>query len=110
MDFIDDNSLQIAKYMHDNAGRYDLYEKKDDLYLLGLLHDVKDRRHKEEVPHIRRMLLEEMGLRRSYTQIAECHEMTPKAAARYLMVSEDELPAELLLLWEAKDRLEKIAV
>ena len=87
----------VAEYMYRNAKKYDL--NSEEMYILGLVHDIgylKDRLD-HEVHGAR--LLEKEGYK--YSSIISWHGTTPLDYMRLRDCSVEDIPKELILLWEA---------
>lgn len=87
----------VAEYMYKNASKYNL--NPEEMYILGLLHDIGylDGKPDHEVNGAR--LLEKEGYKHS--SIVSWHGTTPLDYMRLRDCSIEDIPKELILLWEA---------
>ena len=98
------HSAGVARYMYENAYKYDL--QKEEMYTLGLLHDVGKLMSDDDHENAGAMLMDH--LRYKYAEFIAWHGTTP---TDYLMnTMREKVPAELLLLWEADNRIDQHGV
>lgn len=90
----------VAEYMYNHADDYDL-KNKDELYVLGLLHDVGAIVDRNTHEHVGAKLLKNMGLSDKFTDIIYWHGSSPDNYCEAHNCTKKDIPKELLLLWEA---------
>lgn len=87
----------VAEYMSGHAEGYGL--DPDRMYVLGLLHDIGYIGGKSGHEERGSDLL--FRLNYDDTTIISWHRTTPQEYMKSFMISDDEIPPELVLLWEA---------
>ena len=93
----------VAEYMYEHANEYDLGEKKNELYVLGLIHDI-GLLNGDIIGHEASgyELVESMGLENWMAQAIRWHGSSPTEYKNYFGYKDDsQIPKYLLLLWEA---------
>ena len=91
----------VAEYMYDNAKYYGLEKDKEQLYVIGLIHDVGSVRDKTNHEENSADILSKVRLDDKYIDIIKYHGSSPEQYCIDHNIDEGEIPAELLLLWEA---------
>lgn len=91
----------VAKYMYENASKYDLDSQK--MYTIGLLHDIgyisgSAAGHEEYGANL---LKDIFGDTNKYIEAINCHGLTPNEYIKKYSCTLADIPNELLLLWEA---------
>ena len=88
----------VAEYMYDKAEVYGL--KPEDMYILGLLHDIGYVKGQEKHPETGAgMAAHFMGSFGRYANVIAAHGMSP---SEYMeRTGSRDIPQELMLLWEA---------
>ena len=91
----------VAEYMYHNADKYDL--EPDKMYVLGLLHDIGyiHGKPKHEVRGAEILRLIGLSPTNDLVHVVSCHGLTPYEYMHLYTVTSDEIPKEVLLLWEA---------
>ena len=92
----------VAEYMYKNALKYNL--NPDDMYLLGLLHDIRYIHGKEKHEEHGAQMLSKYDY--PYSWIIEHHDWTPSMIKTEYYMSDEYIPTELFLLWEADMSIE----
>lgn len=87
----------VAEYMYRNANKYGL--NPEEMYILGLLHDIGYVQGRLDHEVIGARLLEKEGYKHS--SIVSWHGTTPLDYMRLRDCSVEDIPKELILLWEA---------
>jgi len=87
----------VAEYMYEHADKYNL--NRDEMYLLGLLHDIGYLYLRAEHEKCGAAILNNCGYNKF--DIVESHGMTPTEYKARYNCSDTEIPKELVLLWEA---------
>ncbi len=102
---IDNGRIQhmhdVAEYMYENAKDYELDNIKDKLYVIGLIHDVGSIINRASHEEYGADLLSAMGLEEKYVDIIRYHGSSPEQYCEDHNITEEDIPKELLLLWEA---------
>lgn len=111
----------VAEFMYAVAPHFGL--DADDMYLLGLVHDVGILHGKLRHEEIGAKMLKKFGVNEKYQKIVSCHAMTPKDYKQRYRCKDDGIPKELVLLWWAdmvvtadgntgtyQDRLEQVRI
>jgi len=86
----------VAEYMYKHAEEYDL--DKDEMYLLGWVHDIGYIYGKDGHEYKGAELL---GLDSYYGSIVRYHGYTPSQYIEEFGILESDIPNELILLWDA---------
>jgi len=98
---IDDNRIKhmhgVAEYMYNNAEKYGL--NKEQMYVLGLLHDIGYVKEKAGHEQYGGDLLDDLFY--IDAAIITWHGSTPKEYKDILLCDDKNIPKELVLLWEA---------
>lgn len=94
----------VAEYMYENACKYDL--NRDEMYCLGLMHDIGYLYGKEDHEVLGSRLLEKLNMK--YSSIISWHGTTPYNYMKLTDVSIEEIPKELILLWKADTSVNSI--
>lgn len=87
----------VAEYMYLNADKYRL--NKEEMYILGLLHDIGYLNGKKHHPLYGGQILNNCGY--SHSIYIYWHGSTPDEYKRAHSCSDKEIPKQLVLLWEA---------
>ncbi len=87
----------VAEYMYEHAEEYGGLNK-EEMYLLGLLHDIGYLYGKEGHEQSGARLL---GLDTHYGQLIHAHGLTPREYMYCHCCLPSEIPSELILLWTA---------
>ena len=92
----------VAEYMHDNAEKYNLDPAR--MYVLGLLHDVGYMFGDDNHELLGSSELEMLG----YVDhdLVRFHGCTPSEYKSFKHCDDDDIPNELVLLWEADMAIE----
>ncbi len=101
----------VAEYMRENCTKYGLEDiaDKDQLYTIGLLHDIGYLEGRQDHEKSGADMLEKMDIKPLYREAILLHGKTPKDAAEYYNISIEELEFKnpvLLLLWEADMKID----
>lgn len=91
----------VAEYMYEHAKDYGLDSIKDELYAIGLVHDIGAAIDKTNHEINGANMLSKLGLNHKYVDIIKYHGNSPEQYCIDHNVTEDNIPNELLLLWEA---------
>ncbi len=89
--------IGCAEYMRDNAYRYGLEDRKDEMYVIGLLHDVGYLGGRDGHERYGAELLRGMGLSEEHVYAIKNHRSHPDDLRKAGMA----ITPELLLLWDA---------
>ena len=88
----------VAEWMYEHAEEYGC-KNKDEMYLLGLIHDIGYiYRNKEE--HEQRGA-ELLGINTYYGKFVQAHGLTPQEYMTCNECFDSEIPNEMILLWTA---------
>lgn len=102
---ISDDRIQhmhnVAEYMYEHAKDYGLENQKEQMYFLGLIHDIGSVRSRETHEHDGADILRMTGLSQRYLTAVEWHGSSPLEYCKYHGITEEQLPNFMLLLWEA---------
>ncbi len=88
----------VAEWMYEHAEEYGC-EKKDEMYLLGLIHDIGYLYGSKEEHEQRGAEL--LGIDTYYGKIIQAHGLTPQEYMDNYACLEFEIPNEMILLWTA---------
>ena len=86
----------VAEFMYQHAEEYGL-KNKDEMYLLGLIHDIGYLYGKKEQHE--QLGAELLGLDTYYGKFVQFHSFTPKEYMDYHKILASEIPNEMILLW-----------
>lgn len=89
----------VAEYMYTNAEKYGL--DKNEMYVLGLLHDVGYVNGKSFHETFGADMLASMGLPLFITDAIRWHGTSPEDYLDIHMCDVESIPKQLILLWEA---------
>ena len=91
----------VAEYMYNHAEKYDLIPEK--MYVLGMLHDVGyifgKPNHEVRGAEILRLI--GLSPTNDLVHAVACHGLTPFEYMMQFGATLDEIPKEIILLWEA---------
>jgi len=88
----------VAEWMYEHAEEYGL-ENKDEMYLLGLVHDIGYLYGKKEEHE--QLGAELLGLDTYYGKFTQCHGLTPQEYIDCHGGFDSDIPNEMILLWTA---------
>ena len=88
----------VAEWMYEHAEEYGC-ENKDEMYLLGLVHDIgylygSKEEHEQKGAEL-------LGLDTYYGRFVQAHGLTPQEYMDNYCCFESEIPNEMILLWTA---------
>ena len=88
----------VAEWMYEHAEEYDC-ENKDEMYLLGLIHDIgyiygNKEEHEQKGAEL-------LGLNTYYGKFVQAHGLTPQEYMDCNGCFDSEIPNEMILLWTA---------
>lgn len=89
----------VAEYMYQNADKYNL--NKNEMYVLGLLHDVGYINGKPFHEEFGADLLNNIGIPLHKSDTVRWHGTTPQEYLDSHMTWDNYIPPQLILLWEA---------
>lgn len=89
----------VAEYMRNNAEKYGL--NLYCMYIVGLLHDIGYINGKASHEENGANMLLSLKVLEKYCDIIRFHGKTPEEYKAIFRCSDDEIPKELILLWEA---------
>ena len=88
----------VAEFMYQHAEEYGL-KNKDEMYLLGLIHDIGYLYGKKEQHE--QLGAELLGLDTYYGKFVQFHSFTPQEYMDYHKILASEIPNEMIFLWTA---------
>lgn len=89
----------VAEYMYHHAEKYGLIP--DEMYVLGLFHDIGYVRGKPEHERNGADLLRQFGVSGNFADIINYHGTSPEEYMNLFRCHPSEIPSALVLLWEA---------
>ena len=89
----------VAEYMYAHADKYNLIP--EEMYFLGLNHDIGYINGKEGHEDFGGELLHTLGISKELSDIISWHGTTPNEYKELHVCFDDEIPDALILLWEA---------
>ena len=91
----------IAEYMYKHAKDYGLEDEKEQLYVLGLLHDIGAMRGPENHAHNGSDIMRMMEMSQKWLTVIDTHSMSPTEYCKYYGLERSQVPAIQILMWDA---------
>ncbi len=92
----------VAEFMYEHAKDYNLDHYEEQMYILGLLHDIgyvrKKKGHAKSGAEIIRIIF---GQNNFFAECIEDHGLTPKQYAQKHNIKTEQIPLAMILLWTA---------
>lgn len=92
---------KVAEYMYAHAKDYGLEHEKEQIYVLGLLHDVGAIRGSENHAYSGYDMLRMMNLSQKWLAVINTHSMSPTKYCKYYGINRDAVPPIQILMWDA---------
>ncbi len=95
------HSYHVAEYMYTHAAEYGLEAEKEQMYVVGLLHDVGSIRDKTRHEIAGGEILSQTGLKEEYLNAIAWHGKSPEDYCEHFGITQEDIPPVLVLLWDA---------
>ena len=91
----------VAEYMYLHAKDYGLEDQKEEMYVLGLLHDIGAVRDANTHNICGMDIMRHTGIAQKYLTAIEWHMRGPDEFCKHFGITEEQIPKHMLLLWDA---------